>query len=75
MIKDYLETVGKKTFAEVPFNEIDFAICGSLSYADFVATSIYSTFNHWEDRVPLSVFNKHAHPGRPWAVWSSAGPR
>jgi len=59
LIKDYLETVGKKTFAEVPFNEVDFAICGSLSYADFVATSIYSTFNHWEDRVPLSVFNKH----------------
>jgi hypothetical protein len=58
-INDYLEKFGDKTFKELPFSEVDAAICGVLSYADYLASSLLKDKDLWNDKIPLSLFNKH----------------
>jgi hypothetical protein len=58
-INDYLAKFGDKTFKEYPFSEVDFAICAALSYADYLACESMKDKDLWNDKIPLSFFNKH----------------
>ena len=58
-INDYLEKFGDKTFKELPFSEVDAAICGMLSYADYLASSLLKDKDLWNDKIPLSIFGEH----------------
>ena len=58
-INDFLTKYGSKTFKEMPFCEVDAVICAALSYADYLASSTMNKKDLWNDKIPLSYFNKH----------------
>lgn len=55
-IDDYLMQFGNLTFNEFPINEIDICVGATLSYADYLASSICDKFDLLNDEIPLAAF-------------------